>query len=75
MERAVSDLLAMLGAAALESGDARSWDERGAEAFRRHHSQLMYQVQSSLPLTCTGDVCASMKHLARFAHHGCAGRP
>ena len=43
----MSDLLAMLQAAALEAGNAKPWDDEGAEVFRRHHSQLMYQVPSS----------------------------
>ncbi len=47
MERAVRDLLAVLQASALDFGDAKPWDEQGAELFRRHHSQLMYQVPST----------------------------
>ena len=42
------DLLVMLQASAHELGDAKPWDEQGAELFRRHHSQLMYQVPHAL---------------------------
>ena len=60
MERAVTDLLAMLQAAAQEVAPDVPWDEQAAEVFRRHHSQLMYKVH---PAVCCELICRPQAHV------------
>ena len=45
VERAVSELMSMVQSAPRENSEVL-WDEQAASLFRRHYSDLMYQVNS-----------------------------